>query len=134
MPRDFHWDDRSARRVVRSEAAKWVSAACLVVQGHAKKLLSVPGTGRIKGRKVKGSKATHSAPGEPPFKQTGRLRASVAIDVNDATLTGRVGTSVEYGRVLELGGAHVAPRPWLHRALTESIPTIQSLLARIKVR
>lgn len=90
-------------------------------------------------RKVKGGPrgktrygAFPSAPGEPPHKQTGRLRASVAYEVDEGTLTGRVGTNVDYGKYLELGTKRgIAPRPWLRRALAESYGKIQEILANI---
>jgi phage gpG-like protein len=84
----------------------------------------------LKGRRVYG--AFPSAPGEPPRKQTGRLRASVTYEVDETELTGRVGTNVRYGRYLELGTEHgLLPRPWLRRALAESKAEIDSLLSRL---
>jgi phage gpG-like protein len=65
--------------------------------------------------------ATRSGPGEPPYKQTGRLRAGVTHEVLDesAKITARVGTNLPYGRHLELGTRKMAARPWLRRALDE---------------
>ena len=44
-----------------------------------------------KGKRVKN--AFRSRPGEPPHKQTGRLRGSVTYEVTE--IRGRVGTNVE---------------------------------------
>lgn len=143
MPPEIEWHGEEARDYVRKRALRFVTAACLVISRRAKELLSVSGTGsRTKGggvvRKVKGGKgrtvygAFPSAPGEPPHKQTGRLRASVAYEVDEATLTGRVGTNVEYARHLELGTRRgLAARPWLRRALAESMGKVNEILSGI---
>lgn len=82
-----------------------------------------------KGSRIYG--ATRSQPGEPPRKQTGRLRASVAYEVDPEAMSARVGTNVKYGKYLELGTKRgIAPRPWLRRALAESMDTIRAMLAR----
>lgn len=73
--------------------------------------------------------AVRSAPGEPPRKQTGRLRASVTYEVDEAGMNARVGTNVKYGRYLELGTKRgIAPRPWLRRALAEMWSRVNELL------
>lgn len=116
------WNGDGIRREAQREARRRLNAAAITVQDHAKRLLSVAGTapGRSGGRRVYG--ATRSAPGEPPRKQTGRLRASVAREVDG--LTARVGTNVKYGLHLEIGTRHMAARPWLRRSLAESRNTI----------
>lgn len=68
-----------------------------------------------------------SKPGEPPHKQHGHLRRSVAREV--LGLVGRVGTSLKYGRWLELGTSKVAARPWLRRALAETRDQIKAILS-----
>lgn len=73
--------------------------------------------------------ANPSSPGEPPHKQYGHLRRSVATEVDSATLVGRVGTNLNYGRWLELGTRLMAARPWLRRALRENQARIKSILA-----
>lgn len=72
--------------------------------------------------------AVRSRPGDPPFKQTGHLRRSVAREV--IGLTARVGTNLDYGRFLELGTRHMAARPWLRRALAESQREIAAIFRR----
>lgn len=127
---------KQAMEAVKQAFIRRLRAACIVIQNHAKVLISVPGTGVMhKGRLIptpKGHKgkriygAFPSKPGEPPHKQTGRLRGSVTHEVVD--MVGRVGTNVKYGRDLELGTLHIAPRPWLRRAFTEKLADVKRIL------
>lgn len=76
---------------------------------------------------------THSAPGEPPFKQTGRLRGSVTYEIDEATSTARVGTNLDYGRHLELGTKKgLLARPWLRRAVDDCKGLITAILGSLK--
>lgn len=119
-PVEWHGDAYLAafRRAVR----KRVSAAAIFLAGDVKASISQAGGINLgRGRTQKGRFArsrvynwTHSLPGDPPFKQTGRLRGSMAWEmVGDAT--GRVGTNVKYGLYLEVGAprANLAARPYL---------------------
>jgi HK97 gp10 family phage protein len=116
------WHGPEVQRQIEAAMKRNLGAAVRIVANRAKVLLSVSGTGRNR------TQAGASAPGEPPRKQTGRLRASVATEVDG--LTGRVGTNVEYGRYLELGTRRMAARPWLRRALAESRAQVEMALAR----
>lgn len=69
---------------------------------------------------------THSKPGNPPYKQSGRLRASIAWEVNG--LTGRVGTNVLYGLFLELGTRMMKRRPWLVKNLMQHRSDIEAII------
>lgn len=138
------WSGPQAEALIRQAVARNLAAAAIVVKTKAKILLSLPGTAqairamsyRYGGRKYNVKKkgtvygAVVSDPGEPPRKQTGRLRGSVAHEVDRDKLTARVGTNVVYGRWLELGTSKMAARPWLRRALFESREQIKSILAR----
>ena len=133
---DWHGDD--ALDHCRKRAVAFLTRAALEVQRRAKELLSIAGTavrsqtsrGGRKGSRI--YNANPSAPGEPPHKQTGRLRASVTHEVDPATLQARVGTNIPYGRFLETGTKRgIAPRPWLRRALAECAAKINALLAQI---
>lgn len=122
------WNGDGAAEHVRSTVARRLHRAAIVVKNRAKQLLKTPGTGRVKGRKV--GPVVHSKPGEPPYKQTGRLWQSVAHEVDEPSLTARVGTNVEYGKHLELGTRKgLKPRPWLRRALAETADRVLQLLA-----
>jgi phage gpG-like protein len=132
-----NWRGPEFERLMEAEIKRRLFRAVLTVERHAKQLLSVAGTGtRSKAGGVqptaKGSRkkriygAFPSAPGEPPHKQTGRLRASVTHEVDENT--GRVGTNVKYGRWLELGTRNMAPRPWLKRSLDEMRAMVKAIL------
>lgn len=124
------WHGDEASRHVRSRAVRFLYRAASWVQTRAKQLLSIAGTGKVKGKRV--GPVERSKPGEPPRKQTGRLRASVQKEVDAESLTARVGTNVEYGRHLELGTKRgVKPRPWLRRALAEMQTKVAQLLAGV---
>ncbi len=138
MADNLEWHGPEAIDHVRGRAVSFLTRAAITVQRRAKELLSLPGTavrsrtgpGGRKGSRITG--AVRSAPGDPPRKQTGRLRASVAYEVDAPKLTARVGTNVKYGMFLELGTKRgIAPRPWLRRALAECRGKIDSLLSSI---
>lgn len=127
------------RRDMHAEQKRRLSRAAIVVDRHAKELLSVSGTG-VRGaggqivRAVKRTKKTiygafPSAPGQPPRKQTGHLRRSVAWElVYGVRMVARVGTNIRYGRWLELGTSKMLPRPWLVRAFREMQGQVRSIL------
>jgi hypothetical protein len=61
---------------------------------------------------------THSAPGNPPFSQTGQLHDSITREIlaggiGGPTWIGRVGTWLKKGRYLELGTRSMRRRPYL---------------------
>ena len=124
--------------MIRLKAVQFITLACIAVKTRAQELLSVAGTAhasghgsRTKGQRIEG--AVRSKPGEPPRKQTGRLRGSVTYEVDESKPEGRVGTNVKYGKHLELGTKRgILPRPWLRRALAEMQTKVSSLLAQIK--
>ncbi len=139
MPGNVRWNGDALKRQIHAELGRRLDACAIVVENHAKVLISVDGTARVatvkvdsKGRKRKGTKLVYGAnpskPGEPPHVQTGRLRASVAHE--RVGLVARVGTSLLYGRWLELGTVHMAARPWLRRALFECSAQIRAILGR----
>lgn len=122
----LQWHGEGVQARIRAEMARRIHACAVLVLNRARELISTPGTTAGKKRRVYGTNP--SAPGEPPHKQTGRLRQSVAREVHG--LTARVGTNVQYGRWLELGTSRMAPRPWLRRALMECADQIRSILSR----
>lgn len=129
----LEWNGEGAKAYTHRRAVAVLNKCAFTISGRARELLSVAGTGRIKGKKV--GPVTHSKPGEPPRKQTGTLRRSVQAEVDERSLTARVGTNVEYGKHLELGTKRgIKPRPWLRRALAESLPKINAWLATLSVK
>lgn len=148
------WYGDAFKRILNEEIKRRVSACVIAIANRAKKLLSVPGTGqRWRTTRAGRKKSTvygfsPSAPGEPPRKQTGRLRGSVASEVQDTLKgpVGRAGTNVKYGRFLE-GGAEetrnkvfgkptrpyrwrLLARPWLRVALQQMTPFIRAVMSR----
>lgn len=133
MSVDLNWNGDAAEAYIRKRALMALHRACMEITRRAKQLISVSGTGSMLSSgavvpKVKGGPrnaktvygAFPSAPGEPPHKQTGFLRESVTYETDEDSLTGRVGTNVEYGKFLELGTSKMKPRPWLRRAAYET--------------
>jgi HK97 gp10 family phage protein len=138
------WNGEQAKRLIRAAFVRNLKAAAIVVKNRAKVLVSVPGTAKAirkmsyrygglqfnVGKKGTVYGAAVSDPGEPPRKQFGRLRASIASEADAGQLRARVGTNVKYGRWLELGTSRMAARPWLRRAMDESIGQVRAILAR----
>lgn len=125
------FDAEGAAQHVRAGAIKFIERAAIVVENRARELLSIEGTGRIEGKQH--GPIERSKPGEPPRKQTGRLRASVTREVSEKDMEARVGTNVKYGKYLELGTKRgILPRPWLRRALAEMQVRVNELLSQIK--
>jgi phage gpG-like protein len=133
---EVKWNGDEASALVRKKAVGFITRAAITVKRRAQELLSVPGTAVSIQKGSKGKRqdnVARSQPGEPPRKQTGRLRASVTDEVDEATLTARVGTNVKYGKYLELGTKRgISPRPWLRRALAEMQSEVNTLLAQIE--
>lgn len=73
---------------------------------------------------------TASAPGEPPAVRTGNLRKSIKTEIasEGRVIKGRVGTDLDYGRKLEYGTRHMAPRPWLERSFKEAEEDVKDVL------
>ena len=71
-----------------------------------------------------------SRPGEYPKKVMGHLRRGIAWEYDAGSMTGRVGTNVEYGKFLELGTRKMARRPWLSKGLKNNRREIIRILKR----
>jgi phage gpG-like protein len=131
----WHGDER--QRDIGAEIGRRLDACRMLVANYAKRLVSVSGTGSATGEKrdKKSGRflkrrygANPSKPGEPPHKQTGRLRASITSERDG--LVARVGTSLGYGKHLETGTTNIEPRPWLRRSLAECTNQIQAILRK----
>jgi HK97 gp10 family phage protein len=123
----MRWYGEQRHAEIQLEMRRRIAAAVRLVLNQARVLVSTPGT-RLRKGKAKVYGAVRSQPGEPPRKQTGQLRRSIATEV--LGLIGRVGTNLKYGKHLELGTRHMAARPWLRRALAESRAKITAILSR----
>ena len=135
MADQLDWDGDGAIAHVRSQAVAFLRRAAMEVVRRAKELLSVSGDrGQVEGTKGhrKGSRiygAVRSAPGEPPRKQTGRLRASVTSEVDEASIGTASGPTCLYGQGPRNGHqAGHRPAPWLRRALAEMQARANQLL------
>jgi phage gpG-like protein len=134
------WNSQAADRQIRAWAVRSLTAAAIVVVNTCKTNLSHSGTGRRaaggrvvphtggNARRVYG--AFRSRPGGFPFKQTGRLRASVTYVIDENNLVARVGTNVNYGRWLELGTRRLQPHPWLRPSFAMSTTQVRRILSR----
>lgn len=105
--------ERLERNLTR--AAEWLKT-------YIQKSMKKGGGGLRRGRPVR-----RSQPGEPPFVQTGRLRQS--IFVRRKKLARHIGVAVEYGIILELGGRHVAPRPFLRPAIEKNKERLKQMIS-----
>jgi phage gpG-like protein len=127
MAGSYRWHGEKFKVQMQAEMVRRLNACAIVVANHAKKLISIDGTGVGDGGSLIYN-ANPSAPGDPPHVQTGRLRGSVAWEI--IGLIARVGTNVAYGRWLELGTTDMDARPWLRRALTECADRIRAIMSR----
>lgn len=129
------WRGGEVTREIEAGIRKNISAASMYLASVIKADVSQPGTLRFntltkKGKPSKKTKTiynfTHSAPGNPPYKQTGRLRSSITWEL--VGLVGRVGTNVRYSRFLELGTRKMAARPFLVRNMRKHNATLIKIL------
>lgn len=80
---------------------------------------------------------TPSAPGDPPSLVSGALRRSIQVEgpapTGPISWEGRVGPTIEYGRIQELGGqaghATLPARPYLSPAFDDVMPEIAEIYA-----
>lgn len=142
MAGKVNWHGHELAKGLQAAARRNTAAACKRLQSHIKAEISQAGTLRYnpttkRGRISKSFKTiynfTHSAPGNPPYKQTGHLRRSIAwelvsIGVGSATVTGRVGTNLKYGRWLELGTKRIRRRPYIVITLRRHETEIRAIL------
>lgn len=139
-------------------AAKAIKLGALLYVREIKKTLSLPGTGRarkVKGRKgvrggttrtgrakfrVVGGSNRASAPGNPPAVDTGRLRSSITYEIERQFLVfvAKVGTDIEYAKILEFGGhtgrghaTFIAARPYMLTTLERIKPELNALFQRV---
>lgn len=105
---EFRWSGGSAPWVVRTAIAEGMERGALVVKRTMRRLLNIP-------------YPPASTPGQSPRKRTGNLRDSITYVLNKKTLTLLIGPSedADYGLYLEFGTKHIAPRPFMMKALLQ---------------
>lgn len=124
----------------RAELTRRTRAAAILLNSRVKANISQAGTLRYspltkRGKASKSQKTiynfAHSAPGNPPYKQTGHLRRSIAWEVLQRPgIIGRVGTNLKYGRYLELGTKRLKARPYLRPGLRDATPAIRAIMLK----
>src|SRR4051812_32433943 len=108
MARDG-WD--RLKRTARQEAGMNLAVASYYFRDRVKERISV-------------GAPPSSAPREPPPVRTGRLRNSIAAEIDLGVLKSRIGTNLEYGPHLECGTSRMAARPFLRPTLLIEMPNI----------
>lgn len=75
-----------------------------------------------------GKKYSHTASkvGDAPNTDTGALVRSIAVEPARTKLEAYVGTTLEYGKFLEMGTRKMGERPWLYPALNANIKNLQT--------
>lgn len=127
-------DWNEVNRLNRDVFMRRVDAAALTVQREMIRLTTLvdgAAMGSVKnkatGKRSKRLKygVRRSKPGESPYKQTGQLSQSIAVERNPAKLTARIGPGVMYGAYLELG----MNRPHIRLSLTNKTADVRRILS-----
>lgn len=104
------------------KGSKMVWALAVEIQKEARLLIADNSDGTPTIRRTAGGRlklVNVSAPFEPPNLDTGRLNKSILVEPkrpSPGNKTFQVGTNLPYGKFLEFGAIHMAPRPWLYPA------------------
>lgn len=114
------WQGEAAK--VQVKAAAWTNLQKCVVTFHTM-LLSALNVANPRPYR------TPSQPGEPPRKRTGHGQAGVQYELDEATLSGRVGVTkaVVYMLFLELGTRVMDARPWLLATLKRNLDRLSQI-------
>lgn len=132
------WHGEKYKAALRKAVNRRLSTASIYLANRVKADVSQPGTlrwsggrdnrGRFRSKTV--YNFTHSAPGNPPYKQTGRLRASITREVVTelGRMRGRVGSNLKYARALDQGFGKLKRRPYLGRNLKLASPVLARIL------
>lgn len=139
----YHSNRGNYQRWFHGQMVQRVRTASIYLSSQIRADISQPGTlrynpvSRKTGKASKSQKTvynfTHSRPGNPPFKQKGALRRSIAYEVVVARIAGRVGSSIKsprYPYYLETGTRRMAARPYLRRALAVHRAALVAILTK----
>jgi len=129
----INWSE--VNRIERDEFMRRIDAAAITVQREMVRLTTLVdgaamasirnrATGKRSKRLRYGSR--RSKPGESPYKQTGQLSQSIAVERRPETLTARIGPGVMYGSYLELG----MNRPFIRLSLTNKTNDVRRILSQ----
>jgi hypothetical protein len=131
----INWNE--VNRIERTEFMRRIDAAAITVQREMIRLTTLV-DGANRGTRTRNAKtgkfqkgklrygARRSKPGESPYKQTGQLSQSIAIERRPETLTARIGPGVMYGSYLELG----MNRPFIRLSLTNKTNDVRRILSQ----
>ncbi len=111
----LNWYGPEVKAKLDSQLVKNLHRAAITYKNEVKRVLS--------------ESPPASAPGEPPHRDTGRLRASISHEVDESAKTARVGTNVKYGKFLELGTSKMAARPYLRPTWDRLQEQLKKILA-----
>ncbi len=99
------------------EVQKVIAGWTIQTRDDAKRLIkNTPKTGRVY-RRSGGKTHIASSPGNPPATDTGDLVSDIFHEIHFGGLGGEIGTSLDYGLMLEDGTKKMEPRPFLTPAL-----------------
>lgn len=126
------WYGKKLEAAVRAHLTAGMKRAGMMLENEVKQLISRgPGASAPSGSSwetrmkihrqgaPRGPRSTqHSKPGEPPFLQTGTLRANITFEIDDARskaplLKVGVRRGVPYAKALEYGNRRIKKRPFL---------------------
>ena len=119
----INWFDTSFLRLMDDEVDRNLRKAGIFVVNEVKRDLSTQGS-----KTSESATQKHSSPGDPPFRQTGQLRRSIARERVGAEE--RVGSNIKYARFLELGTLNMSPRPFLRPAVIRNRRKIANIILK----
>lgn len=121
---------------IKTNIGQGLATACDLVQRTAQESMTNTKVNTAISYYTHNKKIPHhpSFPDNPPAVDTGTLRRSITSQVDEPTLTGKVGSNVEYAPELEFGSSKIAPRPWLRPALEQNEKNIEKILAQAVAR
>lgn len=114
---------------METHASRAVKETIFDIEARTKALMSGPKSGAFYER-PQGKMHQASAPGEAPAIDTGNLINSIQTQMV-STYKGVVFTNAEYAPVLELGGAHIAARPFFTPATAAAWPEFVEKMKRV---
>ena len=117
MIKNYRWYGDEYYREWKRQSTKNLHKACILLKNKIKAEI---------GTKYPPA----SSAGTPPHLRTGELRRSMAHEVDNNELIGRVGSNKKYSGYLERGTGKMAKRPYLQPTLEANVKTVQRILQR----